>query len=79
MHWAFYAFMIGMPIAGWMILSAEGKPIPFYGLELPALLAKNKATAEWIEDIHTTVATAGYCIARVTCQRGAVSPLCAAR
>ena len=60
MHWAFYAFMIGMPIAGWMILSAEGKPIPFYGLELPALIAENKDTAEWIEDIHTTVGTAGY-------------------
>ncbi len=60
MHWALYAFMIGMPIAGWLILSAEGKAIPFYGLELPALVAKNKATAEWIEDIHTTVGTAGY-------------------
>lgn len=60
LHWTFYALMIGMPIAGWMILSAEGKPIPFYGLELPALIAKNKDTAEWIEEIHTTVGTAGY-------------------
>ena len=59
-HLALYALMIGMPIAGWMILSAEGKPIPFYGLELPALIAKNKDTAEWIEEIHTTVGTAGY-------------------
>jgi len=62
LHWVFYAFMIGMPIAGWMILSAEGKPIPFYGLELPALIAKNKDTAEWIEDIHKTVGTAGYAL-----------------
>ena len=60
MHWAFYAFMIGMPIAGWTILSAEGDAIPFYGLELPALVAKNKDTAEWLEEIHATVGTAGY-------------------
>jgi superoxide oxidase len=59
-HWALYAFMIGMPIAGWTILSAEGDAIPFFGLELPALVAKNKDTAEWIEEIHTTVGTAGY-------------------
>jgi superoxide oxidase len=59
-HWALYALMIAMPIAGWMILSAEGETIPFYGLELPALIAKNKDTAEWIEEIHKTAGTAGY-------------------
>jgi len=59
-HWALYALMIGMPVAGWMILSAEGKPVPFYGLELPALIAKNKDTAEWIEEIHKTVGNIGY-------------------
>ena len=34
-HLALYALMIGMPIAGWVILSAEGDPVPFFGLELP--------------------------------------------
>jgi cytochrome b561 len=60
MHWALYALMIGMPIAGWMILSAEGKTIPFYGLQLPALIAENKDTAEWIEEIHKTAGNVGY-------------------
>lgn len=60
LHWALYALMIGMPIAGWMILSAEGDVIPFYGLQLPALIAENKATAEWIEEIHTTTGKVGY-------------------
>ncbi|MEZ5570485.1 MAG: cytochrome b [Halioglobus sp.] len=59
-HWALYALMIAMPIAGWMILSAEGKPVPFYGLELPALIAKNKDTAHFIEEIHETVGKVGY-------------------
>ena len=64
-HVAMYALMIGMPLAGWMILSAEGKAIPFFGLELPALVAKNKATAEWFEEIHKTGATVGYVLLAV--------------
>ncbi|MFK8333478.1 cytochrome B, partial [Pseudomonas sp. BJa5] len=39
MHLALYLLMIGLPLACWMILSAANKPIPFYGFELPALLA----------------------------------------
>lgn len=60
MHFALYALMFAMPIAGWMILSAEGDPIPFYGFELPPLIGQNKATAELIEEIHTTAGTVGY-------------------
>jgi len=62
MHVVLYVFMIGMPIAGWMILSAEGEAIPFYGIDLPALIGQNEATAEWIEEIHTTAGTAGYAL-----------------
>lgn len=54
-HLALYAMMIGMPIGGWLILSAAGKPIPFFGLELPALVAPDKALAKSIEEIHKTV------------------------
>ena len=59
-HLLLYVFMFVMPVLGWLILSGEGKAIPFYGLELPALIAKNKELAENIEDIHTTVAEIGY-------------------
>jgi len=52
--------MIGMPVLGWLILSGEGKTIPFYGMELPALIAKNKELAENVEDIHKTIAEVGY-------------------
>ena len=59
-HFALYAMMICLPVAGWLILSGEGKPIPFYGLNLPALMGENEALAESIEEIHKTVGTAGY-------------------
>ena len=59
-HFALYILMIGMPIAGWIILSAEGKSIPFFGLELPPLTAPDDALAERIEDLHGLGGTIGY-------------------
>lgn len=59
-HFVLYAFMIGMPLAGWLILSGEGKVIPFFGLELPPLMEPNKTLAHDIEEIHETVGELGY-------------------
>jgi cytochrome b561 len=59
-HAALYALMIGMPLMGWLALSAAGKPIPFFGLELPALIGKNKELAGQIKEVHEAVGTAGY-------------------
>lgn len=60
MHLALYAFMIAMPAIGWLLLSASGKPIPFFGLELPALIGKSKETAGWLKELHEALGTAGY-------------------
>ena len=60
MHAALYALMIGAPLAGWLILSAAGKPIPFFGLELPALIGPNKELAGQIKELHELAGTAGY-------------------
>ncbi|MBM7059791.1 cytochrome b [Pseudomonas sp. UL073] len=60
MHLALYGLMIGAPLAGWLILSAAGKPIPFWGLELPALIGKNPDLAKQIKEIHETAGTVGY-------------------
>ncbi|GIZ13285.1 cytochrome b561 [Pseudomonas sp. NCCP-436] len=60
MHLALYALMIGTPLAGWLILSAVGKPIPFFGLELPALIAPDKQLAGQIKELHELAGTAGY-------------------
>jgi superoxide oxidase len=59
-HLLLYAFMIGMPIAGWLILSASGKTIPFFGLSLPSLVGENKALAGQIKELPETAASVGY-------------------
>lgn len=58
-HLALYLFMIGMPIGGWLILSGEGKNIPFFGLSMPPLISENKELAETVEDIHELVGSIG--------------------
>jgi len=59
-HLALYVIMTGMPLLGWLALSAAGKPIPFFGLELPALIGQDKALAGQFKEIHELVGTAGY-------------------
>jgi len=60
LHLALYALMIGMPLTGWLLLSASGKIIPFFGLELPALIGENKDLAKQIKEVHEFVGTTGY-------------------
>lgn len=60
MHLSLYVFMIFMPIAGWIILSAEGHGVPFFGLELPPLIEKDDALAEQVEELHKLVGEIGY-------------------
>ncbi|SDS77042.1 cytochrome b [Pseudomonas oryzae] len=60
MHLALYALMIGMPLVGWLILNAEGKPAPFFGLELPLLVQKDHGLAETLEELHEFGGQAGY-------------------
>jgi cytochrome b561 len=60
LHLALYALMIVMPLIGWLMLSAAGNPIPFFGLELPALIGENKNLAEQFKELHEIVGTTGY-------------------
>jgi cytochrome b561 len=59
-HIALYLLLLAMPVAGWLILSAEGDPIRFWGLELPALMAPNKEFAEQVKEVHEIGGTVGY-------------------
>jgi len=34
MHLALYALMIGLPLLGWLILSAQNRPVSFWGIEV---------------------------------------------
>lgn len=55
-----YALMIGMPLTGWLMLSAEGSPIVLFGLQVPPLVDEGKDFAEWSEELHEAGATLGY-------------------
>ncbi len=59
-EFALYALMIVLPLLGWLTLSAEGKAIPFFGLQLPALIAQSEQLAHRTEELHETLATVGY-------------------
>lgn len=59
-HLLLYLLMIGMPLAGWLILSAADKPIPFYGFELPALTGPDSDFAKFIKGWHERVGGWGY-------------------
>jgi len=60
LHLALYVLMIAMPVTGWLLLSATGKPIPFFGLQLPALIGENKELASQLKEIHEVGGTIGY-------------------
>ncbi|OQW69768.1 MAG: cytochrome B [Proteobacteria bacterium ST_bin11] len=60
MHLMLYTLMIVMPLSGWLLLSAEAKAIPFFGLQLPALIAESKSLAALLKQFHETIEIAGY-------------------
>jgi len=59
-HLALYLFLLVMPLLGWSTLSAAGKPIPFWGLHLPALLMPDEALARNLKEIHEILGRLGY-------------------
>ena len=61
-QWALYALMVALPVLGWLVLSANGKPVPLlWGLQMPLLpMAASRDTVLFFKDIHETGATVGY-------------------
>lgn len=54
-----YLLMIAAPLAGYLMSSAAGKPVSFFGLfTLPALVAENKDLAEALHEVHEFLAWA---------------------
>lgn len=52
--------MIGMPLLGWLALSAAGKPVPFFGLEFSSLITENAGLAKPVKKLHETIGSAAY-------------------
>ena len=51
-HWLFYILVIGMPLGAYVAVSARGRPVPFWGLELPGIVGKNEALADFVIGVH---------------------------
>lgn len=60
MHGALYAFMIIMPLLGWLTLSAHGESLPFWGLKIPPLMGVSNEFGHWCHELHELGATVGY-------------------
>ena len=61
-HLALYGSLLLAPLLGWLLLSAGGKPIPFFGFELPALIGPDDGLKGIIKDLHETLANLGYAL-----------------
>ena len=56
-HWAFYGFMLAMPLTGWLMSSAAGVPVSFFGLFIfPTLIAPNPDLLDVFRTIHNYLA-----------------------
>jgi cytochrome b561 len=56
-HVMLYVLLFAMPLSGWMMSSARGFPVSWFGLfQLPDLVPKNKALFEALVTTHVTLA-----------------------
>ena len=52
-HWALYALLLAMPLSGWVLNSASGFPLQWFGLvNLPAIAGKDHDLHELAEEVH---------------------------
>jgi cytochrome b561 len=59
-HALLYMLMIAMPLAGWILLSAEGETVHILGAKLPPLMGEDRSLAELVEELHELGGTIGY-------------------
>jgi len=59
-HLCFYALMFALPVSGWLMSSAAGFPVPFFGLfQFPDLIGYNEHHYEVLLALHKAL---GYAI-----------------
>ncbi len=51
-HVWLYLCMLCLPLSGWLMSSAAGYPVPFFGMTLPALIAPDQALAHLFAEGH---------------------------
>ncbi|ULU23741.1 cytochrome b [Dyella terrae] len=55
-HLALYVLLLIQPLLGWVLSNAQGKPVHFFGLTLPAIVASDEDLADSLTDWHQGVA-----------------------
>lgn len=55
-HIAMYVLLLAQPLLGWALSNAEGKPVHFFGITLPALVASDDDLADNLTVWHQDVA-----------------------
>ena len=52
-HAAFYLLLFAIPLSGWVLSSAEGETVRFFGLfDVPAWGTANESSEELLEEVH---------------------------
>ena len=55
-HWLLYVLMLAIPVSGWLMSSAQGVPVVWFGvLPLPDLVSRDAALGALLRDIHVTL------------------------
>lgn len=55
-HWALYFLMLAIPVSGWLMSSAQGFPVVWFGIvPLPDLVGRDKALGELFLQMHVTM------------------------
>ena len=60
MHFALYGLMIATPLLAWLLLSASGKPMPYFEFYLPSLVAVDPDQAKQFKHWHELLGSTGY-------------------
>ncbi|MCP5345386.1 MAG: cytochrome b [Gammaproteobacteria bacterium] len=55
-----YVLMIGMPLLGWIYLSADGAAINAWAIPLPAIAPQSVGLADFAEEAHELLGVSGY-------------------
>jgi cytochrome b561 len=55
---ALYALMVLQPLTGLAQSLARGRPFQLFGLEVPAVMARDRALAGWLHEVHELTAWA---------------------
>ena len=51
-HWSIYLFMLFVPLSGYLMSNASGRPISMFGIPMPALIAADPMLAQQLHEIH---------------------------